>query len=956
MIALILVVILFIWLIALQGTVSQLQQDVRHLSKLLSVKPTPIKPAAPVTEQTQSTTAPTTQPAVSQPAPSAPPSAPSPVLKTPPAAVAARIQKPATAQPKPQPAKPPVEITTAKLFSWIGGFMLFLGVIFGIKYSIENNLLSPTLRIILSILTGTALTTAGYLINNPKYRITAHTLLGSGLAIVYAAIFCAHTFYQFIDITPAFILMAATSFIALGAALKKDAKYVGYLGAIIAFLTPILLNNGTDAWVAFFLYVFCINAAAAYAAVRKEWSGLLICTLSFTWLSQAAWLFPFASYKLLGVVTFFSLYAIASAWLASRCKAPSLISYALGGFLCLGLTLMFPVAAELHVFFTETSRVLSTSFMLLGYILLVNGLVLVLAGKQYIDSRFGQIVKVLSFLLLGLWMLPQAALLPQWLTLGACVLFTALNSGAELLICRGTRKPDLLSTCYPVATMAGLLILSVSLGQTSALNFVSMFGILGLLLVAALILAVFAGIVWVSFAAVVLIFLFLLATLLMGEVVGISVPCILISGFIPLFLCAGAFFFIQKMNLLPSNSSNQAKGVGAVTALAPFVLIWMSMVQSGANVSLNGTLGATLIACALTALAAWLYRNTFTLPAAAAGAGIVQLTLWSQLVAQEVMIPLDIFTGWVAASLALFMLLPFLSKERFWDQTGTWIACAIAGLSSCGVELSLISHANPDFTLAIIPMVLLVIYAGLLSKLWGTSRTPQASPVAIGFMSGATLVFLTIIFPLQIHNHWLAVAWAGEAVFLAWLHKQLPYRGWQITSAGLLCVISIWLLLCGDSSSSLPQTRIWNWYLGVYGACAAALFTVATWWDGKKQWQNAFYVLGGCMLFWLLNIEIAHWFSLNEEVLSFEFTGQLAQAIAYTLGWAIFAFCLIGWGLFIQKSTVSKVGVGVMVMALGKFFFYDIWQLEAIYRILGSFVLAILLIAASFWYQTKRKM
>ena len=44
-----------------------------------------------------------------------------------------------------------------------------------------------------------------------------------------------------------------------------------------------------------------------------------------------------------------------------------------------------------------------------------------------------------------------------------------------------------------------------------------------------------------------------------------------------------------------------------------------------------------------------------------------------------------------------------------------------------------------------------------------------------------------------------------------------------------------------------------------------------------------------------------------------------------------------------------------MGFALFKFFLSDIWQLEALYRILGLFGLAILLIAASFWYQKKQK-
>ena len=80
----------------------------------------------------------------------------------------------------------------------------------------------------------------------------------------------------------------------------------------------------------------------------------------------------------------------------------------------------------------------------------------------------------------------------------------------------------------------------------------------------------------------------------------------------------------------------------------------------------------------------------------------------------------------------------------------------------------------------------------------------------------------------------------------------------------------------------------------------------------------------------------------------------MAEALTYTLAWALFASSTIGLGLHLQKPAVSKAGIGVMILALLKFFLSDIWQLELIYRILGAFGLAILLITASYWYQKKQ--
>src|SRR6266702_3393780 len=45
----------------------------------------------------------------------------------------------------------------AKMFAWIGGFALFLGVAFFVKYSFEHNLIPPELRVAIGFLTGIAL-------------------------------------------------------------------------------------------------------------------------------------------------------------------------------------------------------------------------------------------------------------------------------------------------------------------------------------------------------------------------------------------------------------------------------------------------------------------------------------------------------------------------------------------------------------------------------------------------------------------------------------------------------------------------------------------------------------------------------------------------------------------------------------------------------------------------------
>ena len=596
--------------------------------------------------------------------------------------------------------------------------------------------------------------------------------------------------------------------------------------------------------------------------------------------------------------------------------------------------------------------ILLNSLELLGYVLLVNGLILILAEKESLSCVFARIAKVVSFLILCTWLFHQASFLPAWLTLGACILFAALNGGVELAVFQNTRKPDSFSVFYPVATMGGLLVLSLVPSSAATLDFISVFCILGLLLVGTLVLAVLSGILWILFVAVGLLFLFLLVTLITGISFHASSFLVLLTGFIPLLLCTGSFFALRRLRQL-TGISLQEKAIGAVTSLAPFVLILTLIAQGAHTLSLYWILAATWVVCALTVLLAWLYKNTFTLPAAALGAGCVQLAAWGRFVWDNSLAPIDTLAIWIVALLSLFVATPFLSKEHFWNKPGSWISCALSGLSSCLMGCLILAQYCRCNSVGIVPAVLLGIYGILLYKLWGKTPTPQAHPVSIGFMSATVLLLLTIIFPLEIHNYWLWVAWAAEAVFLANLNRKIPYDGWKIVIIGLLCMVAARLLL-GNDFSPFPNILIWNWYLWVYALSAFAFFVVARWWNQPAVWKKIFYSLGGCILFWLLNIQIAHWFS-PQHALTFDFTGQLAQALTYTLAWGLFALGTIGLGLYLQKSPVSKAGIGVMMLALGKFFLSDIWQLEALYRILGLFGLAVLLIVASFWYQKKQK-
>ncbi len=167
------------------------------------------------------------------------------------------------------------KFTGAKLFSWIGGILLFISIAFLVKYSLENNLISPTIRICSSIIIGFLCIVGSFFIKKEQYKTTSNTLAATGVAILYASVFAAQYFYGFISLQTAFIFM---SIISLGGYLLAhctDSKAVAVLSTIAGFMLPFINELPYQNQLLVFGFIFILNAGAITSAVRNKW-GLVV--------------------------------------------------------------------------------------------------------------------------------------------------------------------------------------------------------------------------------------------------------------------------------------------------------------------------------------------------------------------------------------------------------------------------------------------------------------------------------------------------------------------------------------------------------------------------------------------------------------------------------------------------------------------------------------------------------
>jgi uncharacterized membrane protein len=214
-------------------------------------------------------------------------------LKPPPAPIA--TSQPQTSVLKEsRPSSPNWEsILGVKLFGWIGGLALFLGVVFFVKYAFENNWITPAMRIVAGAITGMALLALSLLPAVRRYRAPAQSLCATGVLILYADIYAAYSFYGLISLTAAAVLMCVVTGVSLILASQLEAQSVAWLGVIGGFLTPMLFSTNYDTPIALFGYIGVLNFGVAALAAFKRWNYLIILAAIGSVIMESTWVAGF---------------------------------------------------------------------------------------------------------------------------------------------------------------------------------------------------------------------------------------------------------------------------------------------------------------------------------------------------------------------------------------------------------------------------------------------------------------------------------------------------------------------------------------------------------------------------------------------------------------------------------------------------------------------------------------
>lgn len=172
---------------------------------------------------------------------------------------------------------------------WLGGLTLALGGFFMVRYSIEEGLLGPGVRVLLGGLFAAALLAAGEWTRRhdsmaaiaplPIANIPA-ILTAAGTAVAFATVYAAYALYDFLVPATAFVLLGLVALATLAAALLHGPALAG-LGVVGAFATPVLVSSERPDFWALYIYLAIVTAAAFGLARIRLWRWLAITTTVF---------------------------------------------------------------------------------------------------------------------------------------------------------------------------------------------------------------------------------------------------------------------------------------------------------------------------------------------------------------------------------------------------------------------------------------------------------------------------------------------------------------------------------------------------------------------------------------------------------------------------------------------------------------------------------------------------
>jgi len=1009
--------ILLMWLLGLAGLVAvvRLSTRVRDLGRRLSKAEVQVRLLKRRTEATRQAPDPEAEaPATArqteeaglriepmeassriEPAPTADPSAQAP---------AGRVEEPAREDSAGVPAGPPVD--SGKRFEWerwvgvrgaavLGGVVLALATILFLKYSIEQDLISETVRVALGFLGGAGAVIGSEVLRRRGYTATSDSVAGAGVVMLYGSVWAAHMLYTLIEGPLAWVLMVLVTAVCGLMSWRRDSLVIALLGLIGGFVTPLLLDSGKIEPIGLFGYVLLLDAGLLWLAARRGWSSLAILSLVGTLFYQATWVFfDMPADRLPFTLGILALFAMLFALFDGRRASPR----SEGGRLLRGSRTAAIILPFLFVMHLASRSDLGDHLAPIAALMVLLSLVATWLGRVRRITWLARAVAAADVAVVLTWLQrTQLELALAWeLVVVSLALALAFHWPLELDRWR-SRSPAESDWVAPTLATVGLALLVVLARFASSDSALFWPWLVGWLALAALSVrqAELTANAWLR-VGVAAAPAFAFTTFVASH--GLSSVAPGAALFLGLMVAVAAAFQVPALTRRvdgPAGSLPQAREIAAAVAPILLVIGLMGTVELNSFpvfpylvttlvLGLLATLVATrlssgpcyFVAMLVVAMAQALYAfegpysGLLSQVATASRPSIEAfwLSAGSGSPAQGSAVLLGLALQ--SLSVLVFTFWPFLVGQRL--ATDRW---ALYGSALAGPVwfLSLKAHYESLFGsdwIAVLPIVLglISLVAALrASRLW--SASDPAHKRSLAWFLAVALGFVSLAIPLQLENEWVTLGWALQALGLVVLWRRLDHPGLRWLALALFAAVAVRLVANPALLGYYPASQwpVFNWLMYTYLVPAAALL-----WSAKIQeplevarrspGEAALYsgdrpvgatlcaLAAVLVVFVWINLTIFDAFSSGPGLLG-SFARLPARDLTLSLAWILYAVILLAVGMARRSGALRWISLAFLVLAIGKVFLYDLGELRELYRVASLAGLAVSLLLVSLAYQ-----
>jgi len=771
---------------------------------------------------------------------------------------------------------------------WLGAVTLALGSVFLVRYSVDQGLLIPELRIVIGILVGTGLIIWGEWFRRrplqqaiaaiqPNYIPTA--LSGAGVCAVYISIFAAQSLYGMISPFWSFVFLALVSLVSVGLSLMQG-PFLAVLGVAGGFLVPALLSSGTPSAWGLFGYIFVVTSSGLAVTRYMNWPWLIWVTLAGTLLWPVLWMvelggdidpLPISGYLIAALAVFYLLGpSTASAEKIDFRKTLRLDLSSTGV-----RSLILPAIGISFCFFVLSNLVLES----LTVTIAIGAVSLILVGGALRDARLNLFMGLAGLLVVSVlltWDMPLFVDVRPVLVLGS------ISVGPQ----GGSVIPSQLHT-FIATSMAFAILMGLGLFYGSG--------------------RVQHPAFWTS-----------------------------VSAAVPLIILANAYWKITEFDV---HIGWGAAGL-VLAGIYAYAVSYFSRTASSRDVSGQiasyavATIASVALAMTMSLQEAWLTAAiSLIIPGVAVIYARLKLPALRHVAA--------ILAGAVIARLALN---PSIFDYPIGDVSGmNWILYGY-GIPTIAFYWAArkFREDNDDRVVGLLESgacIFAVLLVSLEIRHFVNDGSIDVAGYSLFEQSLQSIAWLAGAYGLYKQNA------SRGGIIQTWSFRVLV--GLAAAQILLLQVLVFNPLLTG---SSVWEGPVFNLLMFAYGlpVIFALLFVRTARQLGDTNIARFSGAVAFILLFMLITLETRQMF--QGEYIKFGPTSN-AEWYAYSIVWLVYAGCLLALGIVKQSKELRYVSLALVLLTIGKVFLWDMAALEGLFRVGSFFVLGGCLIGIGYLYQ-----